>query len=302
MSIEARHKGVVIATDHFVDPVDDITILPEFLIDPEVKPHVTGLWVPKSTIDDDYRARIISQIAQGAPTQFYQNDYNNDNVPKFRLIYDTSSSGGVPDTLDHLKHIVHYYSAPHMTFTISLSAFAEVVEATEKFRTYEYEENGRIIDFLLATAYPENDYQKLRRFTKMDVDEYTAHVSTLAAEYELAGVVGSGGLARYTRVGQYFCALGVCVNGAVDYTVVTEPWGTEIKKQLVTPEDTFRFATNTEVQLSRTLFDDGSGNIDYPNRSQESPETKRRISALIKGNFLSVIERMKKLPEPESIQ
>jgi hypothetical protein len=298
MSAESRHKGVVIATDHFVDRSGEMSVLSHVLSDKRLSDRVTGLWVPKSIIDDDNCASTISQVAQGAPTQFSMRYSSPDKVPNFRLIYDTSSSGGVPDTLEHLKHITHYYPAPHMTFTVNVSAFAEVLDATEKFRKHEYEKHGRAVDFLLATAYPENDLHRLRQFTKMDADEYTSHVSDLANEYEMAGVVGAGDLARFTIVGQYFLALGVCINGAEDYTVETKPWGAKVKKRMFTPEQTYQYATNTEVQLSRTLFDDGHGNLEFPNSQKQTPETLDRISELVKSNFFSVVDRLDNLLEP----
>jgi hypothetical protein len=185
-----------------------------------------------------------------------------------------------------------------MTFTVSLSAFAEVIEATKKLKEYEYEKNGNNIDFLLATAYPENDVDKIRKFTKMDVDEYTHHISELADDYEMAGVVGAGDLAQYTRVGQYFLALGVCVNGAKDYRVKTDPWGAENFKRMVSPEDTFRFATDTEVQLSRTLFDNGDGTFLFPSEGTLTREREEKILNLVKNNFMSVVQRLSNLPPP----
>jgi hypothetical protein len=297
MSLEYRHKGIVVATDHFVGKDKETKLLVEFLSDDEIAKNVTGLWVPKNAIDDDNRAGCISQISRGSRAQYGHERVNQGKTPNFRLIYDTSSSGGVADTLEHLSNVVHHYSAPHMTFTVSLSAFAEVIEATEKFRTYEYEKNGTKVDFLLATAYPENDLSKIKKFTKMGPDEYTAHVSELAHDYELAGVVGAGDLAQYTRVGQYFLALGVCANGAVDYEVETKPWGAMNNKRLVSPEDTYRYATDTEVQLSRTLFDNGDGTFLFPNDDNFNPEKERAILSLVKNNFLSVVQRLDELPE-----
>jgi hypothetical protein len=300
MSIEAKHKGIVIATDHFIGQNGEIVLLPEFLANPDVNKHVSGLWVPKSIIDDDLIISGISQVAQGAPARFDKRKMEGLEPPTFRLIYDTSSSGGVPDTLMHLRHIVHYYSAPHMTFTVSLGAFAEVVDATQKYRDYEKRVNGRNIDFLLATAYPENDLEKLKKFTNMDAEEYKAHVSELAEEFELAGVVGAGGLARYTKVGQYYMALGVCDNGADDYTVEVEPWKVKVKKRMISPEETYRYATNTEVQLSRTLFDDGNGNFLYPNFGNH-PAHNLNVLSLVTTNFQSVVDRLESLPDPEQL-
>lgn len=305
MSIEAQNKGIVLGVDHFVNSENSLVFLPELLVDPEIAPHITGLWVPKSQLDNTFVADEVSRIAVGSSQKFNSKMLGDGNTPPLtRAIFDTSSSGGVQDTLGHMAHILDKYPAQYSTFTLSLSAFAEVIEAAQEFAINRDGKKiggkDRKIDFLLATAYPENDLEKLEEFTDMTPAEYTMHVSRIAAKYGMAGVVGAGDLAQHTLVGQPFLALGVSVAEETSCVVDTKYENVEQLKRLTNPEVTFRYATATEVQMGRSAFLDETGEV-LSMSENETPEKKAKLSEIVKGNIITMIGRLTNLPKPIEI-
>lgn len=308
--VQSRHRGVVLGLEHF-ESFEKNSILQDLLSDPTYTERITGLWLPKNILDHDDEADIYAQVANGARAQYEGkikalDSKGTKKFPTFRLFCDTSSSGGPDDTLEHINTLMHKFPAEHMTFTVTPSAFAEVIESLQVYSDVFNEEHRggryqRSVDFLLATAYPENDLVNLEKFTKMNASEYTKHVSQLAEEYDLAGVVGSADLAAHTIVGQYYLALGVCVNGSVGYDVM--PKLTKKKytlyKRLTSPETTYRYATNTEAHVGRTLFDTGNGEFMFPRNvgNERLPE----VLELVKSNLAKLFMRLDNLPEPEKL-
>lgn len=297
MSLHPRNHGIVIGTDHFLHFEGERFLLGEVLRDADVRQHVTGLWVPRHVIDDDNLASQISSIAMGTGLLDYNSVLNKDkdgpsDVPKFRMIVDTSSSGGIDDILKHIEHIRETYPAPKMSFTVNIAAYVEGITALQE----EYAHN-KDVDFLLAGVYPENSPESILRSTKMTEKEYTSHLSELARELGMAGVVGYGGLARYTQVGQYYLAMGVRRGGSEQHVRYKNNHGREIVKRTASLDDTYQQATDTEILLSRDLFpkrfEDST-----PESTQSSREGYIELASLIKNNIKLTADRLRLVPEP----
>lgn len=292
----SRHKTAVVGVEHFRNGNDEVVLLNEFIRDPEIIDNVPALWVPKDVLDDRDRATHISQIASSAPEYTNAKGYKKDRKT-FELIFDTSSSGGVDATLEHIDYIASHHPAPKMTFCINPSAYSETFTALQKYRENKKRKDIDI-SFLLAAPYPENDIEKVEKLEGESIEEYVGRLSLNAERYGM-GMVGAADLAKYTLVGQPYVALGICVNGAVDYEVTNQlvPDFSYIKR-LTSPEDTYEYATNTAAHVGRTLFDKGNNKFLFP---YEDTAPHEDVLTLVKHNFLKLIGCLNELPPAKEL-
>lgn len=307
MELKPRNHGIVIATDHFTMFEGESSLLSEVLRDPEVRQHVNGLWVPRHVLVDDIRSSEISHISFGVGLTDYKLNSNNSEdtevTPKFRLIYDTSASNSVEDSIQHIEGIISKYPGPEMIFTLSPNLLGDGIRFLN-----QYFEGRKNVNFLLTGVYPEHKSDDVFEATNMSEEEYTKHISKLADKFGMAGVVGFGGLARYTRVGQYYLGMGVCAAKAEDYVKEFEVIDREgilkvieIVKRMTSPENTYEHAQNTEINLGRTLFTDSNGKILLPDAEEFNAEQYKALIPIVKASIFDVANRLATLPEPTPI-
>lgn len=322
------NRGIVIAVDHFVEyKSDDGFLLAKVMRDPLVEENVNGLWVPRSIIDDHFAMEGLLNVARGRNFSHADGSVLKESKP-LRVIYDTSSSGGTGDIRDHVKNIIQTYPAPHMTFTLSISAGEEGITSMRDLYAHRTD-----VDFILQGVYPEQPLGSTQRLytigdrEPVTEEELSEHFSNLVDMYELLGVAGFGRLARCTRVGQYYLALGVCIGKAEDYISVIGQKLTQkvsiqegqgenlpksvqdeydredikVVKRMCSPEETFEYATDTEVAVGRTVFEH-NGDLWLPNSLKGDRNKLKMLPGIVVGNIHKLINRLDALPEPSPFE
>ncbi len=300
-----QNGEIIVATDHFdvreplrymlaaalTEPREDLSPYAQ-TTQSLINRRVTGLWVPRSQIDDFRLISEITNVAQGMSTS--AEPYTSPR--QLKVIYDTSSSGGVDDINRHVKHIIANHPAPQMLFTVSVNAEEEGM----RFLTSEFAEHPDV-GFLISGVYPEHSPDGIIRTHDKNEAELTYKASSLAIKHGLLGVVGYGQLAKYTKIGQPYISLGVCIGAAEDYVSEVGDSGFKVRKRMTTPEETYIFARNTSVVVGRTLFQQQSGNYIFPDSEGMTDQKYLSMQLIIARNLVRLIRRLNAIPVSRSM-
>lgn len=241
MHIEAPQ--LVFAAEYF--PVLDrqSPILKAIMTDPDIGPHVSGLWLPRHMLHDLDRSSPFENIARGQNLEPYNPLTGNPPVenPPF-LIIDTSASGGDPDIASDLERTFRAHSAKTTIFTVEPTVDADTIKTIKKAF-----EAGKDIRFLISGVYPERSPEAVLASYLQSEDAVTANHSKLVDDFDILGVAAVGELAKHTRIGQFFLAMGVTHDG-INYK------GRDGKlKRACTPEVALQSASNTHLLIGRAL-------------------------------------------------
>ncbi len=284
--IEARGNMIVVGVEPFLseDTFDcpEGSLLKNLLSDVEIHEQVSGLWVPKHILDNPRLGSVVSSLAIGAPNIY---GYGGDN-PTYRVYDDESLSGGVDDTIEHIKSRGDNYPSLHTTYSVSESGYTELFKALD---VHAGSTTGYELDFMMATLYPENCPEAYLEDYGRTAEECTEKCSELAQNYEgFVGVVGAADLMPSVPTGLEFLALGVEIEvddlGSLatqdKRDAVSEQNSDEVRvfKRRTPMEDfakTIGNRQNVAVVLGSELM---KGGVSQMGLDQQAEEVKKRIA------------------------
>ena len=310
----SENKGLVVATEYFQHPYAGAPILKEVLECAATRRHISGLWVPQNITHDMPMMDELSKLASGVNFNEYRpkgglgyktrdidetHDSANQDAEKaqdrseaIRMIIDFSSSTGVNAIAHNIHKVLKAHPAPKLGVTLSLDAGHEGLSLIPKiFEKVDTSEEP--IEFYLRGVYPEQTAKGTANLYLQSEEDRTEMLSKVVDDYGLNGLVGAANLAKHTRQGQYYLAMGVTRDG-LDYISRAERFkgdkqGVDIVKRASTVAQALDGASNTQLLLGRTLVYRDAELIDLERLIPGSTESDN-VVAFIRKEIVEIHE------------